>query len=246
MIAEDIVVYGAGGTSRDLLETLEAMNEDLTRWNIVGFIDDNPALAGETVFEYPVLGATAILGRDPLRRCKIAIGVGNDRNLFVRQKIRESILRLSPGGGNRFPTIIHPSATVSRRASLGEGATFLSNAFCSNNARIGSHALVLQGTVIGHDTILGDYVTMSANIAMGGGVRIRDGAYIGLGAVVYPGITIGRGSRVAMGAVVIRDVPDGETVSGNPARVFGVPGAGHACPSHAMAGLGPGQVEGNP
>lgn len=231
MIVEDVVVYGTGGSSRDLLETLEAMNADRKRWNILGFIDDNPALAGETILDYPVLGPACVLGQDPLRRCKIAIGVGNDRNLFVRRKIRESILRLDAGGAERFPAIIHPSATVSRRATLGEGATLLSNVFCSNNSWIGSHALVLQGTVIGHDTILGDYVTMSANVAMGGGVRIGNGAYIGLGAVVYPGVRIGLGSRIALGAVVIRDVPEGETVSGNPARVFRTPGEGSVCAS---------------
>jgi sugar O-acyltransferase (sialic acid O-acetyltransferase NeuD family) len=225
MIVKDIAVYGTGGTSRDVLETLEAMNDDRGQWNILGFIDDNRALTGKEVLGYQVLGTACVLGQDPFRRCKIAIGVGNDGNLFVRRSIRESILRLDGSDRDRFPSIIHPSATISRRASLGEGATLLSNVFCSNNTWIGSHALVLQGTVIGHDTILGNYVTMSANIAMGGGVRIGDGAYIGLGAVVYPNITIGRGSRIALGAVVIRDVADGDTVSGNPARVFGVPGA---------------------
>jgi acetyltransferase-like isoleucine patch superfamily enzyme len=57
-----------------------------------------------------------------------------------------------------------------------------------------------------------------ADVAMGGGVQIGDGAFVGLGAVVYPNVRIGRGSRVGLGSVVLRDVADGETVSGSPAR----------------------------
>jgi acetyltransferase-like isoleucine patch superfamily enzyme len=49
-------------------------------------------------------------------------------------------------------------------------------------------------------------------------VTIGDDAWVGIGAMVLKGVTIGRGARVAAGAVVTRDVPDGVTVAGNPAR----------------------------
>jgi acetyltransferase-like isoleucine patch superfamily enzyme len=49
-------------------------------------------------------------------------------------------------------------------------------------------------------------------------VVIEDDAWIGIGAIVLKGVRIGRGARVAAGAVVTRDVPDGATVAGNPAR----------------------------
>lgn len=49
-------------------------------------------------------------------------------------------------------------------------------------------------------------------------VVIDDDAWIGIGAIVLKGVRIGRGARVAAGAVVTRDVSDGATVAGNPAR----------------------------
>jgi acetyltransferase-like isoleucine patch superfamily enzyme len=54
-------------------------------------------------------------------------------------------------------------------------------------------------------------------------VVIEDDAWIGIGAIVLKGVRIGRAARVAAGAVVTRDVPDGATVAGNPARL--APGA---------------------
>lgn len=50
-------------------------------------------------------------------------------------------------------------------------------------------------------------------------VVIEDEAWIGIGAIILKGVRVGRGARVAAGAVVSRDVPDGATVAGSPARI---------------------------
>jgi acetyltransferase-like isoleucine patch superfamily enzyme len=47
---------------------------------------------------------------------------------------------------------------------------------------------------------------------------VKRRAAVGTGAVILPGVTIGVGAIVGAGAVVTRDVPDGATVVGNPAR----------------------------
>lgn len=54
-----------------------------------------------------------------------------------------------------------------------------------------------------------------------GQVVIGDNAWIGAGAAVLKGVTIGNDSVVAFGALVLRDVPPGRIVGGNPARDLG-------------------------
>lgn len=49
---------------------------------------------------------------------------------------------------------------------------------------------------------------------------IGERCHIGPLAIILPGVRIGDGSVVAPGSVVMRDVPEGSLVSGNPARVF--------------------------
>ncbi len=49
-------------------------------------------------------------------------------------------------------------------------------------------------------------------------VVLCDGCDIGVGAIIMPGVTIGTGAQVGAGAVVTRDVADGATVVGIPAK----------------------------
>jgi sugar O-acyltransferase (sialic acid O-acetyltransferase NeuD family) len=213
---KDIVVIGVGGTSRDILEALEATNEAEATWNILGFLDDNPALRGQEVFGYCVLGASDTLLRPEFAHANVVIGVANDRQLLIRRRIRDH-LGIGP---ERYPVIAHPAAVISPRASIGAGSAILSGSYCAGKACFGAHVIVLHNSTIGHGAEIADFVSVSSGVSMGGGVRIGEGAYVGLGSTLLPGVQIGRQSRVGMGAVVIRDVPDYATVVGNPARIL--------------------------
>jgi acetyltransferase-like isoleucine patch superfamily enzyme len=50
---------------------------------------------------------------------------------------------------------------------------------------------------------------------------IRRGAKIGANVTILPGVVVGEDALVGAGAVVVRDVPAGAVVAGNPARVIG-------------------------
>jgi acetyltransferase-like isoleucine patch superfamily enzyme len=53
------------------------------------------------------------------------------------------------------------------------------------------------------------------------GPVIKRGAKIGANSTLLPGVVIGEDALVGAGSVVVRDVPDGAVVVGNPARVIG-------------------------
>jgi len=67
-----------------------------------------------------------------------------------------------------------------------------------------------EAVLLAHDLTRGIYVD----------TRVGEGSYVGARAIIMPGITVGRGCHVLPGAVVSKDVPDGATVAGNPARVI--------------------------
>lgn len=67
-----------------------------------------------------------------------------------------------------------------------------------------------QAVVLTHDMTRGVYLD----------THIGENTLIGPRAIILPGITVGRDCIVLAGAVVNRDVADGTTVGGNPARLI--------------------------
>ena len=97
-------------------------------------------------------------------------------------------------------------------------------------ASIGKNFFVDHGfVVIGETAEIGDNVTMYQGSTLGGtnptngmgGKRhptIGDGAIISLGAAILGPIHVGAGARIGANAVVTKDVPEGATMVGIPAK----------------------------
>jgi serine O-acetyltransferase len=96
-------------------------------------------------------------------------------------------------------------------------------------ARIGKRVFIDHGmgVVIGETAEVGDDVTLYQGVTLGGTTLTRgakrhptigNGVIVGAGAQVLGPFRIGDGARVGAAAVVLREVPDGATMVGNPAR----------------------------
>lgn len=71
---------------------------------------------------------------------------------------------------------------------------------------------------VGHDCKIGKNVMIYAGSMVAGFVDIGDNTHITLNSTIKNGIKIGKNVQVNMGSVVIYDIPDNQTVFGNPAR----------------------------
>jgi putative colanic acid biosynthesis acetyltransferase WcaB len=82
-----------------------------------------------------------------------------------------------------------------------------------------------QGLVISWRSEIGARCEFHQGVTLGEVRRrapvVGNDVLIGANAVVLGGVRIGDGARIGAGAVVTKDVPDGCTAVGNPARVLG-------------------------
>lgn len=127
-----------------------------------------------------------------------------------------------------------------RLAEVGEGAVVRPPFHCDFgfNIRLGADAFLnfncvildVVEVIIGAGAQIGpavqiyaadhprDAAERRAGLEFGRPVRIGRHVWIGGGTIILPGVTVGDDAVVGAGSVVTRDVPDGATVAGNPAR----------------------------
>jgi acetyltransferase EpsM len=132
---------------------------------------------------------------------------------------RRQIIDEAAARGLRFTTLIHPTARVSMRATLGEGGFVSAGVIVATRTEIGKHVILNRGALIGHDVVVADYVTIGPGANIAGLSTVGEGVYVAMGATVLDRRSIGRGAVVGAGSLVTRDVPEGVLVIGQPARV---------------------------
>jgi acetyltransferase-like isoleucine patch superfamily enzyme len=116
--------------------------------------------------------------------------------------------------------------TIGDDVSVGTLSVIEHHIVVGNRVRIHSQAFIPEFSILDDDCWIGPNVVLTnAKYPMSPGVkdmlkgpRIGRGAKIGANATILPGVTIGDYALVGAGAVVVRDVPAGAVVVGNPAR----------------------------
>ncbi|MFI5235313.1 MAG: acetyltransferase [Gemmatimonadales bacterium] len=207
-----LIILGAAGTARDILDWLPALAAAGCDYRCLGLLDDDPAKRGTFIGGVEVVGTLSDAARWPDVRVIDALGGPRSYRrrgeLLARTGIRD----------DRFDTVVHPQAVVSRNAQLGAGCVIYPFSFVGPDVRLGRHVTVLSHGSINHDCSIGDCAILASHAALAGGVTVEDHCYIGMGARIIQHARIGRGAMVGMGAVVLKDVAADATVVGNPAR----------------------------
>jgi sugar O-acyltransferase (sialic acid O-acetyltransferase NeuD family) len=207
-----LFVIGAGGFGRETLEAVQACNAVRPTWDVLGFLDDDPALQGTSVDGVAVVGRVDDLLLHPSAAAVVTIG--NPSNFTWRRLIVERLGSL-PG---RWATVVHPSASIPASATVGPGTVVLAGVVATTGVKIGAHVAVMPSVVLTHDDVVCDFATLGSGARLAGDVTVGEGAYIGAGALVREHCRIGAWALVGMGAGVTGDVPDGEVWAGLPAR----------------------------
>lgn len=205
-----VLIIGAGGWGREVLAQMQGDPAYGTTWTIAGFLDTRSQILDGLGCDVPIIGepSTFLPGPDDHFVC----AVGDPR---ARQQYAQPLLDRDA----KFIPIL-TGAYLSPRVHIGQGALLCHRVQLSPDVRLGDFCNVHTNTVIGHDVRIGNYAQIGAMTFIGGGAHIGDFAIVHPHATILPGIRIGEGATVGAGSVVIKNVPAGATVFGNPAKLL--------------------------
>lgn len=205
-----IIILGAGGHAKVLIDALQYQSA-----NILGVTDPDPELHGKDVMGIPIIGDDNSILQYGVNDIMLVNGMGkvncSNKRMQIYQTFKER--------GYIFAKVIHPSAVISTGVYLAEGVHIMAGAIIQTLATIGVNTIINTRASIDHECIIGDHVHIAPGATISGGVKIGDNVLIGAGATVIHGIHVGASSIVGAGAVVKKDIPDGVTVMGVPAKV---------------------------
>lgn len=155
-------------------------------------------------------------------------------------------LRIGPDAHIRSHTVIYAGNVIGRRFQTGHGVLVREWNEIGDDVSIGSHSivehhvLIAEGVRIHSNAFIPEFTVLEKGVWVGPnavftnalypqgkdvkeqlrGPHVMEGAKIGANATLLPGVVVGRRALVGAGSVVVRDVPDGKVVVGNPARVI--------------------------
>jgi acetyltransferase EpsM len=202
-----LIILGTRAFAEEVADLVSECDE----YEVVAFAENwERARCAQPVLGRPVIWVDDLAPLAATHQAVCAIGTPR-RSLFVGQA--EAL-------GFRFATVQHPSARVSRTATVGVGSIASVGVVVAAQVVVGRHVIINRGSLIGHHSRVGDYTTISPGANIAGSVEIGAGTYIGIGAVISDHIKIGAGCMVTAGAVVVKDVPDHTQVAGVPARAI--------------------------
>lgn len=151
--------------------------------------------AGARIADHTVIGDDAYIGQNAV--------IGADGLMPVIDE---------EGKANRFSHAGH--VEIGDRCVILAGTTIVKSVF-QKPTTIGPDSYIGLLSNIGHDVVTGSRCVIGGNCVIAGGVRIGNGVEIWASSSVTQGCRIGAGATVHMGSVVVQNLAEGESVSGN-------------------------------
>lgn len=136
--------------------------------------------------------------------------------------IRSDIANKIRLNGGSTPTLIHPTAVISRFAILEEGVIVSPFTYIQANSIIKKDTIILSGVNISHNNKIGVGCFIAGGATVGAYTTVGNHVFIGQGVMTISGKVnrIGDFAYIVAGSLVTKSIGDNQTVVGRPAKII--------------------------
>ena len=212
MLDNEIYALGVGHNTPVFIDLAEACG-----YKVIGLFHYNNERTGEIDHGSKILGSFDDLwNKTTLKGLNFLLTMGNND---IRAEICKKILSLK---GN-VPTLIHPTAIISRFANISSIGVYISPfTYVQADSSIDSNTILLSHVNISHTTHIGKNCFIAGGATIGAYTKVEDNVFVGQGALSISGKVqiIGEGAYVGARTLLTKTVPKHSMVMGIPARIL--------------------------
>lgn len=205
-------IYGTHGAGREIHELAHDIlaTSASTPWDDVVFIDD---FTEETIlYDSEICSFTTFCERFGTDEAELVIAVGEP-------SIREELYERVVAAGFPLATLIHPLASISPHASIGEGVCIRIGSIVCADAIVDDNVCINSLAIVGHDAHVGRHTQISAYAHISGNVAVGERCYLGVMSSIRDECQLGSDVVLGMGAMVMeQEIPSNVMAVGNPAK----------------------------
>jgi sugar O-acyltransferase (sialic acid O-acetyltransferase NeuD family) len=188
-----LILIGAGGHAHACVDVIEQHGG----YQIAGLVG-KPEEMYDHHLGYAVIGTDDELPELAKTIQYALISLGQIKTPAHRIRLFQQVVAL----GFELPSIIAPSAYVSRHANLGAGTIVMHGAIVNAGVTIGNNCIINTRALLEHDATVANHCHISTCAIINGNAAIGSGCFIGSGAIVKEGASLGLGCLVGMGIAV--------------------------------------------
>ena len=204
---KDLVIIGAGGHSRPLLETAYLEK----KWSSIKIIDKEFKKV-ETILDSELVGGFDKLHNFDKKKTQFIIGVGdNIERKFIYESLKD--MRLE------YTNLVHPKAIVSKFSKIGLGNFIGPFSNIGPGVEIGNQNIINSYADIEHEVTIGHFCQIAPHALICGRSLLGDRIFIGANSTVIEKVEVPSGLVLGAGSVIVNSnlTPNAKYV-GTPAR----------------------------
>lgn len=206
---KDIYILGVGHNTPVFIDLAEHCG-----YNVTGLYHYNTDRTGEIDHGLNIMGAFSdLFSRDSLNGMNFLLTMGDSKiRVKVSEKLREK--------GGCVPTLIHPTAIISRFAQIENGVSIGAFCYIQADTYIGSDTIILSGVNISHNNIIGKGCFIAGGSTIGAYTTLGNLVFIGQGVLTISSKVqnIGDNAYVGAGSLVTKSIKSNDKVAGRPAK----------------------------